>query len=132
MKYVLDSSVALKWVLPEPLSQKARQLRDDYQKQIHELLALDVFPAEVAHALTRAERKKTIPVGHAACFLAGIFAVMLASARKGSPKGNMKQALDFPQCFHSPLGRFDPRWKLAALVPATAAAALLATLAPAL
>ncbi len=72
MKYVLDSSVALKWVLPEPLSQKARRLRDDYQKKIHELLAPEVFPAEVAHALTRAERKKLIPVGHAAGFLADI------------------------------------------------------------
>jgi cobalt/nickel transport system permease protein len=44
----------------------------------------------------------------------------------------MKQSLDFPQCFHSPLGRFDPRWKLAALVPATVAAALLQSLWPAL
>ena len=44
----------------------------------------------------------------------------------------MKQTLDFPQCFHSPVGRFDPRWKLAALIPATVAAALLQTLEPAL
>jgi cobalt/nickel transport system permease protein len=44
----------------------------------------------------------------------------------------MKQSLDFPQCFHSPVGRFDPRWKLASLVPATLAAALLETLRPAL
>ena len=27
MKYVIDSSVAFKWVVPEPLSDKARQLR---------------------------------------------------------------------------------------------------------
>jgi cobalt/nickel transport system permease protein len=44
----------------------------------------------------------------------------------------MKQSLDFPQCFHSPLGRFDPRWKLASLAPATVAVALLQTLGPAL
>lgn len=31
MKRVLDASVALKWVLPEPLADKARQVRDDYQ-----------------------------------------------------------------------------------------------------
>jgi hypothetical protein len=29
MKYVLDSSVALKWVLPEVDSQKAIRLRDE-------------------------------------------------------------------------------------------------------
>jgi cobalt/nickel transport system permease protein len=44
----------------------------------------------------------------------------------------MKQTLDLPQCFHSPLGRFDPRWKLAALIPATLAAPLLQSLVPAL
>jgi hypothetical protein len=32
MKYVLDSSVALKWVLPEADSAKAIRLRDEYKK----------------------------------------------------------------------------------------------------
>ena len=72
MKYILDSSVALKWVLPERFSRQARQLRDDYQKQIHELIAPDILPAETSHALTKAERRKIIPVGHAAGFLADI------------------------------------------------------------
>ncbi len=49
MKYVLNSNVALKWVLRESDSDKARQLRIEYQRQIHELLAPDVFPIEVAH-----------------------------------------------------------------------------------
>jgi hypothetical protein len=31
MKYVLDASVALKWVLTEPDAAKARQLRDDFR-----------------------------------------------------------------------------------------------------
>jgi predicted nucleic acid-binding protein len=66
MKYVLDSNVALKWVLAEPDSAKAKQLRDDYQKGVHELLAPDVFAVEVAHALTRAERQGIIAVGQAA------------------------------------------------------------------
>ena len=35
MKYVLDSSVALKFVLPEVDSGKAIRLRDDYRKSIH-------------------------------------------------------------------------------------------------
>jgi len=60
MKYVLDASVALKWVLTEPDSPKALAVRDDYRKQLHELLAPDVLPVEVAHALTRAERKGLI------------------------------------------------------------------------
>jgi predicted nucleic acid-binding protein len=72
MKYILDASVALKWVLPEPLASKALQLRDEYRQQIHELLSPDAFPVEVSHALTRAERRKIIPVGHAAGFLANI------------------------------------------------------------
>jgi predicted nucleic acid-binding protein len=60
MKYVLDSSVALKIALPEPDSAKAIQLRDDFRSGVHELIAPDVFPVEVAHALTRAERQKRI------------------------------------------------------------------------
>ncbi|HBI41546.1 MAG TPA: hypothetical protein DDY78_01650 [Planctomycetales bacterium] len=63
MKYVLDSSVALKWVLPEPNSARALRLRADFQAGLHEFLAPDVFPVEVGHALTKAERRKTISVG---------------------------------------------------------------------
>jgi len=63
MKYVLDASVALKWVLPEPLAGKARQVRDDYQSQIHELHAPNIFPVEVAHALVRSGRRNIIPIG---------------------------------------------------------------------
>jgi hypothetical protein len=46
MKYVVDASVALKWVLPEAQSGKARNLRDDFQNRVHELLAPDIFPVE--------------------------------------------------------------------------------------
>ncbi len=60
MKYVLDVNVALKWVLNEVDSTKARRLRDDWRAQIHELLVPDVFPFEAAHALTRAERRRLI------------------------------------------------------------------------
>jgi len=65
MKYVLDASVALRWVLPHPLASKAIRLRADFLNQIHELLAPDVFPGEVANALTKAERQKMIAVGQA-------------------------------------------------------------------
>src|SRR2546426_9522564 len=60
MKYVLDASVALKWVLPEPDAPKALKLRANFQIAVHELLAPDVFPIEIGHALTRAERQKRI------------------------------------------------------------------------
>ncbi len=66
MRYVVDASVALKWVLPEPLASKALQLRDDHRNQIHKLLAPHIFLDEVASALTKAERKKILAVGQAA------------------------------------------------------------------
>jgi predicted nucleic acid-binding protein len=60
MKLVLDSNVALKTVLPESDSGHAIRLIADYKQGLHELLAPDVFPVEVGHALTRAERQKRI------------------------------------------------------------------------
>jgi predicted nucleic acid-binding protein len=60
MKYVFDASVAVKCVLPEKDSPKAVRLLNAYRKQIHELIAPDIFPIEIAHALTRAERQKII------------------------------------------------------------------------
>ena len=60
MRYVLDSSVAVKWVLEEEHSDRARQLRDEARKAMHQLLAPDVFPVELGHALTRAERQGRI------------------------------------------------------------------------
>jgi predicted nucleic acid-binding protein len=65
MKYVIDSSVMVKWVLPEPDSDKALRLRDDLRKAVHELLSPDIFTVEAAHALTRAERQLRIPAGQA-------------------------------------------------------------------
>ncbi len=72
MKYVLDSNVGLKWGLPEPDSPKAKQLRDDVQQGVHELLSPNVFEVEIAHALTRAERQRKIAVGQAGILWADI------------------------------------------------------------
>jgi predicted nucleic acid-binding protein len=55
MTYVLDSSVAVKWLIPETLSEDATKLRDDFRKGLLDLIAPDILPIEVAHALTRAE-----------------------------------------------------------------------------
>jgi len=69
MRYVLDSSVALKWVLPEVDSAKAIRLRDEYRNGLHELLAPDIFPSEIANGLASAERQKRIRTGESAIFL---------------------------------------------------------------
>ena len=63
MKYVLDASAAICWVVRRPLTPKAIRLRDDFRKSIHHLLAPDIFIDEVASGLTKAERQKLIPVG---------------------------------------------------------------------
>jgi predicted nucleic acid-binding protein len=65
MRYVLDASVSLCWVIPRPLSPKALLLRDEYRQQIHELIAPSVYPHEIANALTKSERQKLIPDGDA-------------------------------------------------------------------
>jgi predicted nucleic acid-binding protein len=68
MKYILDASVAFKWEVPEPNSDKANRLRDDFRNAVHELLAPNFYLQELAHALTRAERQGRIAVGQAAVF----------------------------------------------------------------
>jgi predicted nucleic acid-binding protein len=60
MKYVLDSSVGFKWAVVEHLTDKARALRDEYTARNVDLIAPDIFPGEVTHALTRAERQGRI------------------------------------------------------------------------
>ena len=60
MKYVVDASVTLRVVLQNALTAKAVQLLDDYRNQVHELIAPNIFPAELASALTKAERQKHV------------------------------------------------------------------------
>lgn len=72
MIYVLDANVALKWVLPEADSDKALRLRAELQAGVDQLLPPDVFPVEIAHALTRAERRGDMPIGDADVHLLNI------------------------------------------------------------
>jgi predicted nucleic acid-binding protein len=74
MKYVLDSSVAAKWVLREQDSDKANALRAGFRLGIHEFLSPDFFTVEAAHTLTRAERQNRILVGEAKPLLLDILA----------------------------------------------------------
>lgn len=57
MKYVLDTSVTFQWALAEDLFARAAQVRHDYRTTVHELLAPDVFPIELGHALSKSERQ---------------------------------------------------------------------------
>lgn len=76
MKYVLDASAAVRWVLRNPLTLRALQLRDEYQRHVHQLLAPSHFPGEIASALTKAERQKLIPVGDGPRLIANVLGTM--------------------------------------------------------
>lgn len=60
MKFILDASIPLKTVLPESDSPLAVKLMEEYRQGVHELIAPDIFSAEIGHALTRAERQRRI------------------------------------------------------------------------
>ena len=76
MKYVLDASVAVKWVLAEVDSDKADALRDAFRNGIHEFLAPDVFPVEVGHAVAKAERRRMIVPPDGSLFLADVLTTL--------------------------------------------------------
>lgn len=76
MKYSLDSNDGLKWVLKEPDSPKAVRLRDEFRHGTHQLIAPDVFPVEVAHAIAKAERRGVIRVGDGSQKLADVITFM--------------------------------------------------------
>src|SRR5271163_91733 len=61
MKYVLDASVAITWVIVEPDSDKASRLREDYRNATHELLAPEYFTIECAYSLTKKQRQRLLP-----------------------------------------------------------------------
>ncbi len=69
MNNVIDSSVALKWVIAEVDSQKALGLLADYANSIHRLLAPNLFLVEVANALAAAEKSARIQPGEAVMLL---------------------------------------------------------------
>lgn len=77
MKFVLDSSVALNWVLREGDSERALRLRAAILRRAHDALVLDVFPIEAAHALIKAERRGIAAPGHATNLLGVILEVPL-------------------------------------------------------
>ncbi len=76
MKYVIDASVGGKSVLPEVDSDKAIRILDEFRQAIHELLAPDFYPVEVAHSITRAERQGRISQAQGAVGLRDILVLL--------------------------------------------------------
>src|SRR5947209_571686 len=50
-------------VLPEPDAAKAIRIRDKFAQGLHQLLSPDIFPVEVAHILTKSERRGILQPG---------------------------------------------------------------------
>jgi predicted nucleic acid-binding protein len=78
MRYVLDSCVGVKWLLTEVDSDKALRVRDGFRQQVYDLIAPDVFPVEVAHSLTRAERQGRITPAEGVIRLRDMFTMLPA------------------------------------------------------
>jgi predicted nucleic acid-binding protein len=76
MNYVLDSSIAVKWVIPEADTAAAIRLRDAYLVGKHALFAPDVFPIEVAHAIAKAERQGRISAGDGVPYLTDLLTML--------------------------------------------------------
>jgi len=74
MRYVLDISAALCWVMPRSASPHALRLRDEFLRGIHDLIAPSIFPAEAASAPTKSERQKLVPTGQASILLDDVLA----------------------------------------------------------
>jgi predicted nucleic acid-binding protein len=73
MKYVLDASVALKWVLDEPDVERARLFREDYGANgSTDLVAPDIFSIEIAHVLSKGFRQGKLSSEEADDFLADL------------------------------------------------------------
>ena len=61
MSWVIDASIAVKWVVPEALSDEADRVRD----HPHDILAPDLLLVEVANALWRKTLAREISGGEA-------------------------------------------------------------------
>lgn len=63
-RLVLDASVGLKMIfVAETDASLAIALRDEFRNNVRQLIAPDLLPAEMGHALMRAERKGIIARG---------------------------------------------------------------------
>jgi predicted nucleic acid-binding protein len=66
MRVVLDASVAAKWLVPEPDTEKARRVLVDWKEGRIELVAPSVLLVEVASVLWKKVKKNELHSGDAA------------------------------------------------------------------
>lgn len=71
---VVDSSVVVKWILPEPDSGKAQQLLVDASGSGDRLIVLDLAFAEVANAIWKREHRKLLTPDEARRSLSALLA----------------------------------------------------------
>jgi predicted nucleic acid-binding protein len=57
MKFVLDASVAVKWLVPETESGRAREVFSAWNEGLIELAAPDILPSELANTLWKKAQK---------------------------------------------------------------------------
>lgn len=76
MKYVIDSSVAFKWLQTEPDSDKADRLRSNYQSGVDELIAPELFVVEMSNITIMAERRGRIATGDGTLLLLDLATTM--------------------------------------------------------
>jgi predicted nucleic acid-binding protein len=70
MKLVLDASVAFKWIVREAHTDDAIQIRSGILVGTVEAVAPDIYPIELVHAITRAERQKRLTPAEGAAAMA--------------------------------------------------------------
>ncbi len=104
---VVDASLAVKWVLPEPDSDRADALWADASRAHRPVLSAPHFPGEVANAIyqrvrtTDTEKHLDVPVAEAALTRFLAYGVELAN-----PPGLVRQAFTFAQS-HGLVGIYD-------------------------
>ncbi len=77
---VVNASVALKWHLQqEPFAQQAIDLLNDWRKGALDLLAPEIFFAEISHALVRAVRRGRLLPEEAEAILGDLMAISIQS-----------------------------------------------------
>lgn len=68
-KLVIDSSVAVKWFVPEPYSGEAQLILNRFQRGTLDLLAPDLLYAEIGNILWKKQRTQGLPANVAEAIL---------------------------------------------------------------
>lgn len=104
MRYVLDCSVALKWFVPEPLSEQAVDVLGQYQSGALDLVAPEILLAEFGHGLRKDVVSGHLPREEATQSLEDLLAVGVPTVltRELAPRA-LELALDHMATFYDGL-----------------------------